>query len=78
METYTSSQTRESVSLYGLASGHYQPQSNCISSHAENTNVLQPNAVLTKAHRLLVTNKGQQAFPSVNNCQGQLQTPQSV
>jgi len=28
--------------------------------------------------RLMATNKGQSAVPSANNCQGELQTPQSV
>jgi hypothetical protein len=32
---------------------------------------------LTGTHRLLVTNKEQLAFASANNCQGQMQTPQS-
>jgi len=53
---------------------------NYIISHAQNTTALHPNMVLTEVHvrRLLVTNKGASAFPSANDCQGQLQTPQSV
>ena len=37
-----------------------------------------PNVFLTRIHRLLFTHKGMSTFPSANNCQGQLQTPQSV
>jgi len=33
---------------------------------------------LSAIHRLLVTNKERSVFPSSNNYQGQLQTPQSV
>ena len=47
-------------------------------SHAQNTTALQPNAFLTGIHRILVTKKGRSAFLSANNCQSQLQTPQSV
>jgi hypothetical protein len=53
---------------------------NYIISHAQNTTALHPNVFLTEVHvhRLLVTKTGASAFPSSNNCQGQLQTPQSV
>jgi hypothetical protein len=51
---------------------------NRIISHAQNTTARQLNVFLAGMHRLLVTNKGGSAFPSTNNCQGQLQTPQSV
>ena len=34
--------------------------------------------LLTGIHRLLVTSKGQSAYPNTENCQGQLQTLQSV
>jgi hypothetical protein len=37
-----------------------------------------PNVFSPGIHRLLVENKGRSAFPSETNCQGQLQTPQSV
>jgi hypothetical protein len=47
-------------------------------SHAQNTTALQPNLFLTGIHQLLVTNKGPSPFLSAKNCQGQLQTPQSV
>jgi hypothetical protein len=50
----------------------------CIISHAQNTTAIQPNVFLTGIHRLLVTRKGRSSFPSANNCQGQMQTPQSV
>jgi hypothetical protein len=53
-------------------------KNNCINSHAENTIVAQPNAFLNEIHPLLFTNKGRSAFHNANNCQGQLQTPQSV
>ena len=47
-------------------------------SHAHNTIALQINVILTRIHRLLVTNKGELAFPSADNCHGQRRTPQSV
>jgi hypothetical protein len=40
--------------------------------------VLQPNVTLTGIYSLPVTNKEQTPFHSANQCQGQLQTPQSV
>jgi hypothetical protein len=46
-------------------------------SHAQNTTALHHNIFLTGIYRLLVTNKEGSAFRSANNCQGQLQTPQS-
>jgi len=55
---------------------HYK--NNCITSHAENTTAVQPNAFLNEIHQLLFTNKGRLGFHSANICQGQLQTPQSV
>jgi hypothetical protein len=58
----------------------YTAGKNYISSHAQNTTALHTNVFLTEVHvhLLLVTNKGASAFPSANNCQGQLKTPQSV
>jgi hypothetical protein len=53
-------------------------ENNCIISHAQNTTALQSNLFLTGIHRLLVRNKGWSGFLIENNCQGQLQTPQSV
>jgi hypothetical protein len=44
----------------------------------ENTTVFQHNVFLTEMRLLLVTNKGPSAFPNVNHCQGQLQTPRSL
>jgi hypothetical protein len=52
-------------------------QSNCIISHPQNTTTLHPNVFFTGIHWLLVTGKGRCAFPGVNHCQGQRQTPQS-
>jgi hypothetical protein len=51
---------------------------NCIVWHARNTTAFQPNIFLTGTHRLLVTSNGWSAFPSANNCQGQLQTAESL
>jgi hypothetical protein len=46
--------------------------------HEQNTTALYANVFLTGIHWLLVTSIGQLAFPSANNCQGQLQTLQSL
>jgi hypothetical protein len=47
-------------------------------SHPKHSTALQPNVFLTEIHRLLLTSKGRSTFPSANNFQGQLQTPQSI
>jgi len=49
----------------------------CI-SHAQKATAIHPTVFLAGIHRLLLTHKGVSAFPSANNCQGELQTPQSV
>ena len=36
-------------------------ESNCVMSHAQNTNALQPNVFLSGIHRLLATNEGRSA-----------------
>jgi len=41
-------------------------ENNCIKSHVQNMNALQPNVFLTLMHRLLVTNKERLALPSTN------------
>jgi len=46
-------------------------------SEAQNTTALHANIDVTGIGQLLDTKKGQSAFPSGNNCQGQLQTPRS-
>jgi hypothetical protein len=51
---------------------------NYITPHAQNTTALLPNIFLSGIHQLLVTYKKLSAFPGANNCQGQLQTPQSA
>jgi hypothetical protein len=51
---------------------------NCNISHAQNTTALQPNVFLVGIHPLLFTNKGGPSFSTADNCQGQLNTPQSV
>ena len=58
----------------------YTTEKNYIISHTQNTTALHRTVFLTEVHvhGLLVANKGASAFPSANNCQGQLQTPQSV
>jgi len=48
----------------------------CIISHAQNTTALECSVYLTVIHCLMVTSKEQSVFPSVNHCQGPLQTPQ--
>jgi len=53
-------------------------ENNCITLYAKYTYALHYNVFLTGARRLLVTNKWGLSFPSANNCQGQLKTPQSV
>ena len=49
-----------------------------ILSHVQNTSAFQPNIIISGLIGLLVNGKGRSGFPSANNCQGQLQTPQSV
>jgi hypothetical protein len=51
---------------------------NFISSHAQNTTERQTNIFLSWVNRLLFQNMGGAVFPSPNNCQGQLKTPQSL
>jgi hypothetical protein len=51
---------------------------NYILSHPKHSTALQPNVFLTGTHRLLLTSKGRSTSCGANNCQGQLQTPQSV
>jgi hypothetical protein len=55
---------------------HYRKQLYCITR--KNTTALQLDVFVTGIHRLLVTSKGRSAFPSTKNCQGQLQTLQSL
>jgi len=47
-------------------------------SHAHNTTALRPVICLSGIRRLLVTSKGWLAVPITNDCQGELQIPQSV
>ena len=51
---------------------------NSTTSYAQNTTAIQPTVYCAGIHRLLVVNTGLSASTSANNCQGQLQTPQSV
>ena len=51
---------------------------NYIIPHAQNPTALLLNVFLTEIHRLLFTYKNNSAFPSANNCQGRLKTPQSA
>ena len=53
-------------------------ENNCIVLHAQNASSLHPDVLLTGMHWWVVTSKGMSAFPTTNNCQGQLQTPQSL
>jgi len=53
-------------------------EDNSTTSHAQNTTALQPSTFLSEIHQLLITKKRKSAFPSANNCQGQLQTHESV
>jgi hypothetical protein len=53
-------------------------ENNCTTSHAQTTTALHTNVFLTRIHRLLVTNREVSAFPSANDCQGQLHTAQLV
>jgi len=53
-------------------------ENNCIVLHAQNTYSLHLDMLLTGIHWWVVTSKGRPAFPTTNNCQGQLQTPQSL
>ena len=45
---------------------------------AQNTTVLQPNALLTGLHGLVFISKGRSTFPSANNSPVPMQTPQSL
>jgi len=53
-------------------------ENNSIILQAQNANSLQLSVFLTGIYQLLDTNKGRSAWPSANNCQGRLQTPQSL
>jgi hypothetical protein len=64
--------------LYTALTTQTATEHNCIVSHAQNTTALQSSVFLTGIYRLLGTNKGRSAFPSADNYQGQLQSPQSV
>jgi hypothetical protein len=47
-------------------------------TNKHNITELQPDVFFNLILQLMATNKGQSAVPSANNCQGQLQTAQSV
>jgi hypothetical protein len=53
-------------------------ENSCNISYAQNTTAPQPYVFLTGIRRLLLTNKGRSAVPSVKNFQGQLRSLQSV
>ena len=53
-------------------------ENNYVILHEQNTTAFQLNVFLTGIHPLPATNNGRSAFPSTNNCQGQLQTSQSI
>jgi hypothetical protein len=53
-------------------------ENNSIILQAQNAIALQLSLFLTGIYQLLDTNKRRSALPSENNCQGRLQTPQSL
>jgi len=66
------------INLLTVPTTQYTTKEDRNLSLAKNMTDLQPNVYLPGTLQLVVTNKGQSAFPRANHCQGQLQTPQPI
>lgn len=73
-----SSIARLKTNLLTVPTTQYTTKDNPNISLTRNMTDLQPNVFLTGTLLLVVTNKGQSAFPRANYCQVQLQTPQPI
>jgi hypothetical protein len=73
-----SSTARLKTNSLTVPTTQYTTKDNRNISLTKNMIDLQPNVCLPGTLRLVVTNKGQLAFPRANHCQGQLQTPQPI